>query len=216
MDRAVVLSLEFAVMCEACQNVEGVSLSSFFVCVCVRLRTEEGVTVGDLIFVQFIYLDQTSISVKSQFRYACIISYDLYYCFDRRLHFPSILDCSVAIPFCFPPLNCLVNMLCGMTRHCGRDRIVFSTVFGIHRWPVWGPLCSCECSVLELWSCHPQVMQVNCPCSRVLELQRDQLHGLYISLLTSYLLQNLLSFWFKEMLLNYLRFMQVLKHFIHL
>jgi len=41
MDRAVVLSLEFAVMCEARQNVEHFTQSFFY----VWLRTEEGVTV---------------------------------------------------------------------------------------------------------------------------------------------------------------------------
>lgn len=41
MDRAVVLSLEFAVMCEACQNMERFTQSFFY----VWLWTEEEVTV---------------------------------------------------------------------------------------------------------------------------------------------------------------------------
>lgn len=56
MERAVVLSLEFAVMCEACQNVEGVL---FYPLLCGW----EG-NYGDLILVQIIYLDQTGISTE--------------------------------------------------------------------------------------------------------------------------------------------------------
>jgi len=58
MDRAVVLSLEFAVMCEARQNVEHLT-QCFFLCVV----KDWGGSYGDLIFVQFIYLDQPGISV---------------------------------------------------------------------------------------------------------------------------------------------------------
>lgn len=41
MDRAVVLRLDFAVMCEACQNMERFTQSFFY----VWLRTDEGVMV---------------------------------------------------------------------------------------------------------------------------------------------------------------------------
>lgn len=84
----------------------------------------------------------------------------------------------------------------------------------------WGPQCSCDCSILK------RVVKLP-PSSNAGELSllkgvgtagRPAAWPIYKSA-HCYLPQNLLSsqslsFWFKEMLLNYLRFMQVLKHFI--
>ncbi len=156
MGRGVVLSLEFAVMCDACQNMERVWLSPF----CV---VDKGVTVtsflsGSFIWTRpaspwnsFIVIPEISMWLNGFIlsRYACISSYEQIKCSGKRLHIPRVLDCFVVLSFCFyfPPFSWYALQ---------KDQALLERVdtFLNSVWYslmdcLWGPQCSCDCSILK-------------------------------------------------------------------
>ncbi len=146
MDRGVVLSLEFAVMCDACQNMERVWLNPF----CV---VEKGVTVTSFLSGSFIWTRPASpwnsfivipeismwLNGYTLSRYACISCYDQKKCSGKRLPKSDGLLCSAFffLLFFFFFFCPLVDMPCRKTKHCWREWIRFLTVFGIHWWTVF-------------------------------------------------------------------------------